>query len=332
VAKKTFFAGIKPKLKIKASMPHIIAVVAFDGVVLGDLAVPTEVFSRVRDSSGRARYEVRICSERRSVGSEHLTILAPWRLDMIRKAHTVIVPGIDNLDREVSAGLIRALRWAVVHNRRVGSICTGAFVLARTGALNGLRATTHWLVANELSRRFPEVVVDQGVLYVDHGNLLTSAGAAAGLDLCLHIVRHDFGADAAIRAAKLAVMPLEREGGQAQFIEHRAPHDHSSMAPVLAWMEQNLSGSLSLPKLANHAGMSTRTLSRRFREQVGTTPARWIAEARVRKVQKLLETTNLGIEQLASESGFGSAAVLREQFRNMVGASPLSYRRSFGSR
>jgi transcriptional regulator GlxA family with amidase domain len=214
---------------------------------------------------------------------------------MIREAHTVIVPGIDNLDREVSAGLIRALRWAVVHNRRVGSICTGAFVLARTGALNGLRATTHWLVANELSRRFPEVVY-QDALYIDRGNLLTSAGAAAGMDLCLHIIRRDFGADAAIRAAKLAVMSLEREGGQAQFIEHRAPHDNSSMGPVLVWMEQNLSGSLSLPKLENHAGMSTRTLSRRFREQVGTTPARWIAGARVRKVQKLLATTNLGVE------------------------------------
>lgn len=313
-------------------MVHTIAVVAFDGVVLGDLAVPTEIFSRVRDSGGRACYEVRICSERRSVSSEHLTISTPWRLDMIHKAHTVIVPGIDNLDREVSAGLIRALRWAVGHNRRVGSICTGAFVLARTGALDGLRATTHWLVANELSRRFPKVLVDRDVLYVDHGNLLTSAGAAAGMDLCLHMVRRDFGADAAIRAAKLAVMPLERDGGQAQFIEHRIPHDDSSLAPVLVWMEQNLGCSLSLPKLAKHAGMSTRTLSRRFRDQVGTTPARWIAEARVRKVQKLLEATNLGVEQLASESGFGSAAVLREQFRNIVGTSPLSYRRSFGSR
>lgn len=331
MAKKTIFAGNKPTSKIEAPRPRIIAVVAFDGVVLGDLAVPTEVFSRVRDSSGRACYDVRICSERRSVRSEHLTMLAPWRLDVIRKAHTIIVPGIDNLDRRVSAGLIRALRWAVDHKRRVGSICTGAFVLARTGALNGFRATTHWLVANELSRRFPEVVVDQDVLYVDHGNLLTSAGAAAGMDLCLHIVRRDFGADAAIRAAKLAVMPLERDGGQAQFIEHRVPHDNSSMAPVLVWIEQNLSGALSLPNLANRAGMSTRTLSRRFREQVGTTPARWIAEARVRKVQKLLETTSLGVEQLASESGFRSAAVLREQFRNIVGASPLSYRRSFGS-
>jgi transcriptional regulator GlxA family with amidase domain len=152
------------------------------------------------------------------------------------------------------------------------------------------------------------------------------------MDWCLHIVRRDFGADAAIRAAKLAVMPLERDGGQAQFIEHQAPNDNSSMAPVLLWMEQNLSDSLSLPKLANHVGMSTRKVSRRFRKQVGTTPARWIAEARVRKVQKLLETTNLGVEQLASESGFRSAAVLREEFRNIVGTSPLSYRRSFGSR
>lgn len=321
--------GFQPGVPAGLRKPHLVAVVAFDGVVLGDLATPCEIFSRVRDSAGRPCYEVRICSLRRQVKSELLTLKVLWRLPTVRAAKTIIIPGVDNLDKPIPRELIGALRWAVNHGQRVASICTGAFILAQTGALDGLTATTHWLLAKELARRHPEVVVNADVLYVDNGKLLTSAGAAAGLDLCLHLVRKDFGAEAAAHAARLAVMPLERAGGQAQFIVHESPAGNTSMEPLLLWIEGNLGRSLSLPVIARHAAMSTRTLSRRFTEQVGTTPARWIALARIRHVQRLLETTDLSVEQVATQTGFRSATVLREHFSRIVGTTPTIYRRQF---
>jgi len=323
------FEGFQPSGPTGLRKPHLVAVVAFDGVVLGDLATPCEIFGRVRDSAGRPCYEVRICSLRRQVNSELLTLKVPWRLPSIRAAKTIIIPGVDNLDKTIPRELIGALRWAVDHGQRVASICTGAFVLAQTGALDGLRATTHWLLAKELARRHPEVVVNADVLYVDNGNLLTSAGAAAGLDLCLHLVRKDFGAEAAAHAARLAVMPLERAGGQAQFIVHESPVGNTSMEPLLLWIERNLGRSLSLPVIARHAAMSPRTLSRRFTEQVGTTPARWITLGRIRHAQRLLETTDLSVEQVATQTGFRSATVLRDHFGRIVGTTPTTYRREF---
>jgi transcriptional regulator GlxA family with amidase domain len=330
VAQKTFFAGFTPERSRREAALHRVAVVAFDGVVLGDLAAPCEVFGRVRDASGRAFYEVRICSIAPEVASEHVMLKVPWRLSSLRRADTVIVPGVDDLDRVIPEALLRAIRHVVDRGARVASICSGAFVLAATGALDGLRATTHWRVAAELARRHPKIEVDAGVLYVDNGDVLTSAGAAAGLDLCLHLVRRDLGAEVAADVARAAVMPLERAGGQAQFIVHEPPaSDGSSIAPLLAWLEQNLSKHLPLPVIARHVAMSTRTLSRRFREQVGTTPALWITRARVRRAQRLLETTDLSVDRVAAESGFGSSTVLREHFAQIVGTSPLAYRRSF---
>jgi len=305
-------------------------VVAFDGVVLGDLATPCEVFGRVRGADGRAPYEVRVCGPAPVVRSAHVTLQVPWRLSSVHRADTVIVPGIDDFDRTVPERVLRAIRRAVGRGARVASICTGAFVLAATGALDGLQATTHWRGAHELARRHPKIEVDANVLYVDNGRVLTSAGAAAGLDLCLHLVRRDLGAEAAAAVARDAVMPLERAGGQAQFIVHEPPAaDGASLAPLLAWLEQNLRKELSLGTIARRAGMSTRTLSRRFREQVGATPAVWVTGARIRRAQRLLETTALSIERVAAEVGFGSSAVLREQFGRIVGTSPLAYRRAF---
>jgi transcriptional regulator GlxA family with amidase domain len=333
VAKKTIFAGFKPSRRGSSQKRHLVAVLAFDGVVLGDLAVPCEVFGRVRDDRGRPRYDVRICSLRQEVRSEHLTIESPWRLSPLKRASTVIVPGIDSIDRPIPEELLRALRAAVARGVRVASICSGAFVLARTGALNGLKATTHWLAAEELARRFPEIEVNPDVLYVDNGNILTSAGAAAGLDLCLHLVRRDFGAEVAAQSARTAVMPLERAGGQAQFIVHEYPAiaDHAAIGPLLLWIEQNLRKELSLPVLARRAAMSTRTLGRRFRDQVGTTPARWVTTARVRRAQRLLETARLSVEEIATEVGFRSASVLRQHFGEIVGTAPLAYRRVFAA-
>jgi transcriptional regulator GlxA family with amidase domain len=311
----------------------MVAVVAFDGVVLGDLATPCEIFRAVRDSSGQSPYEVRVCSSRRNVRSEYLTIKVPWRLSLLERANTVIVPGIDSIDRPVPEAVLRVLREAAARRVRIASICSGAFVLARTGVLNGLKATTHWMVARELACRYPEIDVNPDVLYVDNGRLLTSAGAAAGFDLCLHLVRRDCGGEIAAQAARAAVMPLERAGGQAQFIVHNTPliKDKAGIGPLLIWIEQNLRCELSLPALARRAAMSTRTLSRRFRDEVGATPAEWVGLARVRHAQQLLETTNLSVEEVATETGFRSASVLREHFGEVVGTAPLAYRRAFAS-
>ena len=245
----------------------------------------------------------------------------------------MIVPGIADLDQRLPKALLRAIRRAVDRRARVASICSGAFVLAATGALDGLRATTHWRAASELARRYPAIDVDADVLYVDNGTVLTSAGAAAGFDLCLHLVRRDLGAEVASQVARAAVMPLERAGGQAQFIVHEPPvDDHTSISQLLTWIEENPSADLSLPVIARRAAMSIRTLSRHFRAQVGTTPANWIARARVRRAQGLLETTQLAVERVAAESGFGSAAVMRQRFAEIVGTTPLAYRRAFSRR
>ena len=326
VAKKTLFAAIKPRR-------HLVAVLAFDDVILSDLAIPCDVFGRVRDPDGQPLYDVRVCGVRRKIRSEHLSLDVPWRLSTLQRARTIIVPGIYRVDGPVPDELIRALQRAIARGARVASICSGAFVLARTGALNGLGATTHWMAAQELERQYPEIDVKPDVLYVDNGRILTSAGAAAGLDLCLHMIRRDLGAEIAACTARLVVMPLERAGGQAQFIVHHPPaaEDNTEMGPLLFWIEKNLHKDLSLPAIACQAAMSTRTLSRRFLERVGTTPAQWVALARVRRAQQLLETTGLSVEEIAAHSGFGSASVLRDHFTGIVRTSPLAYRRSFGS-
>ncbi len=323
-------AGFSPNRRRPRAAPHRVAVVAFDGVVLSDLSTPCDLFALARAREGHRLYQVRVCSLAPRVTSEHVVLEVPWRLPALARADTVIVPGVQDIDRAIPDAVLRAIRRAVDRGARVASICTGAFVLAATGALDGLRATTHWLGAAELARRHPKVEVDADVLYVDNGNLLTSAGAAAGHDLCLHLIRRDFGAELAAEVARAAVMPLERAGGQAQFIVREPPTaDGMSMAVLLAWLDQRLGEDLGLAAIARHAAMSTRTLSRRFREQVGMTPARWIAHARVRRAQRLLEATRLSIERIASEAGFGSSAVLRERFSQIVGTSPLAYRRSF---
>ena len=332
MAQKTLSAGFSPKRRARAarSAPHIVAVVAFDGFVLGDLAVPCEVFGRARGPTGRPFYEVRICSAAPEVVSEHAKLKTRWRLGCLARAGTVLVPGVDDLSRPIDPAVLRAIRRAADRGVRVASICTGAFLLASTGLLDGLRATTHWLAAAELARRYPTVEVDPNVLYIDNGALLTSAGAMAGVDLCLHLVRRDLGARVAADVAREGVMPLERTGGQAQYIAHDSPPPAgASLGPLLDWLERNLSRNLSLPVIARRAAMSTRTLSRRFREQAGITPAHWVARARVRRAQVLLETTDLSVEQVAAEVGLGSSAVLRERFGKVVGTSPQAYRRAF---
>lgn len=311
---------------------HVVAILAPHNVVPFDLSVPCEVFGRTRTAEGRPAYEVRVCAETDEVHAGSFRIRAPFDLSKLAQAHTVIVPGVHDIDDPPSESLIAALREAAARGARVASICSGAFLLAATGLLDGRRATTHWLAAAELARRFPLVRVDPNVLYVDEGRVLTAAGAAAAFDLCLHLVRCDHGAAVAAEAARLSVMPLEREGGQSQYIVHTPPPtDEASLAPVLAWLDANTSQMLTLSDIASAGGMSVRTLNRRFREQTGTTPLQWLIRARVRRAQEILETTPLSIDRVAEAAGFGSASVLREHFRRALSTSPVAYRRAFRS-
>lgn len=302
---------------------------AFDGMVLADLCTPCELLARAQDASGERLYEVRVCSERPRVHSEHVHLEPPYRLDELRRADTVIVPGFEDIEQSAPDLLLHELTRAARRGARIASVCTGAFVLAAAGLLDGLRATTHWMAADRLAQRYPHVEVDPNVLYVDNGAILTSAGAAAAHDLCLYIVRRDFGAQVAGALARCAVMPLERAGGQSQFIVHRPPEEALSLAPVLSEISQNLRDDHALEAIARRAGMSVRTLTRQFRKEVGTTPAAWVAAERVRRAQLLLETTSMSVEQIASEVGMGSASVLRERFSKTLGTTPQQYRRVF---
>jgi transcriptional regulator GlxA family with amidase domain len=310
---------------------HVVVVLALDGVLAFDLSTPVEVFGRTRLPNGRAGYRVRVCAPVDEVDAGVLAVRAPWGLDALGEADTIIVPGLAYPTKPIPEDVLEALRAAAKGGARVASICVGAFTLAAAGLLNGLRATTHWAAARELSRLYPAIEVDANVLFVDNGQILTSAGAAAGLDLCLYVIRRDYGSAVAADAARTAVMPLERDGGQAQFIVHEQPGaDGLSLEPLLRWMEGNAHRRLTLDEIAARATMSTRTLNRRFREQTGTTPLRWLQRTRIRKAQRLLETTSHSVERIANEVGFGSPTSFRDLFKNLVGTSPRDYRRTFG--
>lgn len=312
---------------------HTVAVLALDGVIPSDLTTPIEVFSRTRLPGGHAAYRVRICAAKPEVETEAFGIRVRWGLDTLAEADTIILPGCADVTVPVPAEILDALRGAAANGTRIASICTGAFVLAATGLLDGHRATTHWLAAALLASTHPEIEVDPDVLYVDNGQILTSAGAAAGLDLCLHMIRRDHGSAVAADAARMAVMPLEREGGQAQFIVHDQPPtpQGSTMEPLLRWMEDNSGRELTLDDIATHAGMSARTLNRRFREQTGTTPLQWLHRARIRQAQYLLEATAHPVERIAAQVGFGSPTAFRDRFKRVVGTSPHAYRHAFQS-
>jgi transcriptional regulator GlxA family with amidase domain len=306
---------------------HRVAILAHDGVVPFDLSTPIEVFGRARLPDGRPAYDVRVCAGGGEVDAGLITFRAPYGLDAAVEADTVVIPGTADIDRPVPVVLIDAITAA---RGRLVSICTGAFTLAATGLLDGHRATTHWAAAAELARRHPAVDVDPDVLFVDEGQVLTSAGAAAGLDLCLHIVRRDYGAAVAAQTARASVMPLERAGGQAQFITHEPPAPAgTSLQSLLAWLTDNLHTNLTLADIAERGSMSTRSLSRHFRRQTGTTPLQWLNRQRVRRAQQLLQETDHSVEQIGELVGFTSPTAFRGCFRQIVGVSPRDYRRTF---
>jgi transcriptional regulator GlxA family with amidase domain len=322
-----------PAARSYSGRMHTVAVLALPGVVPFDLATPIEVFTRTRLSDGSTPYRVLVCGTG-TVDAGAFTLHPPGDLEVLAEADTILLPGVADPRAPVPDDVVDALRRAARRGARIASICSGAFVLAATGLLDGRRATTHWRAAALLAERHPAVEVDPAVLYVDNGQFLTSAGAAAGLDLCLHLIRRDHGSAVAADAARLSVMPLEREGGQAQFVVADPPPTPrgAALEPVLRWLADNAAADLTLADIAAHAEMSPRTLNRHFREQTGTTPRQWLLLARVRRAQHLLEATDHPVDRIAGTVGFGSATAFRDRFRRVVGTSPRRYRAAFRSR
>ena len=307
--------------------PHRVVALVAGEVVAFDLAIPAQVFGRAPQL-----YDWAVCAPAAgAMPTENgFDVLVPHGLEALQRADTVIVPGIGDRAWPLAPEPLAALRAAAARGARVASICTGAFVLAAAGLLDGRRAATHWRYAELLAREFPAVSVDPGVLYVDEGDVLTSAGVAAGIDLCLHIVRHDHGAEAANAIARTMVVAAHREGGQAQFVDRPLPSAASDgLAATRAWMQDRLSEPLSVEEMARHAGYSARTFARRFRAETGTTPLQWLIGLRVTEARRLLEATDASIEEVAARAGFGGAVALRQHFARVVGTSPTAYRRAF---
>jgi transcriptional regulator GlxA family with amidase domain len=302
---------------------HRVAVLAFDGVVAFDLATPLQVFNAVRG------YETVVCAAEPHVTAAHgFGIVAPAGLEALASADTVVVPGIADETTPLPEPTLAALRAT---EARMASICTGSFVLGWAGLLEGRRATTHWRSADEFRRQFPGVHLEPDVLYVDEGDLITSAGVAAGIDLCLHLVRKDLGAEAANRSARRIVVAPHRDGGQAQFIDRPVPAAGGGLEATRAWILARLHEPLTIEQMARHAGYAPRTFARRFRQETGTTPLQWLLAQRVDHARRLLESTDLPVEHVADRAGFGTAVNLREHFRRHVVTTPSAYRRAFSA-
>ncbi|MET7459069.1 helix-turn-helix domain-containing protein [Nonomuraea sp. NPDC005501] len=303
---------------------HLVAAVIVPPVLSFDVSIPLMVFNNV------PHYDVRVCTARPgtvpTVGGPDIVVTDG--LDVMEGADTVLAVGSGG--EQAPAEVLDALRKAAAGGARIASLCTGAFVLAQAGLLDGCRATTHWGLADDLAARFPSVDVQPDLLFVEDGGIFTSAGAAAAIDLCLHLVRLDYGAAVANTAARLAVVPPVRPGGQAQFIETPLPDDRgTSLAPTRAWALEHLDRPLTLADLARHAGMSVRTLTRRFHAETGLSPLQWLLHRRVDRARELLETTELPMDQVAEQSGLGSADSLRKHLAGRVGLTPTAYRASF---
>ena len=314
---------------------HRVAVLLLPPVVGFDAAIPPLLFSNATDADGNALYEVVTCALTPGpvAATTGFAVLPAAGPEALETADTVVIPGtrypparIDGvLAPEASEVLARIRRGT-----RLVSICTGAFVLAAAGLLDGRRATTHWKFADDMRRLHPQVLVDENVLFVDDGDVLTSAGLAAGIDLCLHIIRSDHGAQVANAVARYCVVPPWREGGQAQFIDRQVPApDHFSTAATREWALEHLDEELTVHRLARHANMSARTFSRRFREETGQSPGAWVRSRRVDRARELLESRDLPVDQVARLSGLGSGGNLRHHLRRGVGMSPSSYRKSY---
>ncbi|MFJ8847181.1 GlxA family transcriptional regulator [Streptomyces cyaneofuscatus] len=306
---------------------------------LYELSIPCTVFGKPQPDLAEPWYDLRLCGTRESGPEEPaqgagLSLRTRYGLADLAGADTVIVPSVPDAcvdeGRPLPPELIAALRLAYDSGARMVSLCTGAFALAEAGILDGRHATAHWMHTTQLAARYPKVEVDDSVLYVDDGDVLTSAGLTAGLDLCLHLVRRDLGAHVANQLARRMVVPAHRPGGQAQFIDQPMPAtDDRGLAPVLDWARQRLDEPLTVEDLARQAAMSPRTLYRRLQAATGVTPLQWLLNQRLRLAQSLLESTDLPISRIGELSGLGTANNLRHHFLKQIGVSPSDYRRAF---
>jgi transcriptional regulator GlxA family with amidase domain len=309
--------------------PRSVAVAATDGMLHFELALAYEVFGSAPATLPGPWYDVRVCGTR-AVRVGRFLLEPDCGLDALAHADTVIVPALADVDEDPPADLVEAVRAAHASGARVASLCTGVFVLAAAGLLDGLRATTHWAHTEELAARFPRVTVDPDVLYVDNGSVLTSAGKAAAMDLCLHMVRTDHGSAVANAVARRLVVPPHRAGGQAQFVTTPVPaQDGHPLGELLPWVMRRLDQPLTVEDLARQANMSSRHLARHFRSVTGTTPLQWLLTQRIRRAQELLESTDDSVDAVASAAGMGTATTLRRHFHRAVGVPPDAYRRTF---
>lgn len=318
---------------------HRVAVLAVDGVIPFELSVPSRIFRAAQGPGGEPLYDVVTCTvDGRPVATAaDYSIAVEHDASVLASADTVVVPaaewfaGLTDAD-SLPAGLAAALA-RIRPGTRIVSICIGTYVLAAAGLLDGRPATTHWRDAERFAAAFPKVRMDADVLFVDDGDVLTSAGAAAGVDLCLHLVRRDHGSRVANQVARACVVPPWRDGGQAQYVEHPVPEPSSvGTAPTRAWAMTRLGTPLRLDDLADHAGMSRRTFTRHFRQEVGLSPGQWLTQQRIALARQLLESTDLPVDRVADRAGFGTAASFRQHLQAAVGVSPHAYRRTFHMR
>ncbi|MFD7982797.1 helix-turn-helix domain-containing protein [Kitasatospora indigofera] len=310
-----------------------VSIAVTEGVMHFELAAACEVFGVDRSDIADPWYEFTVCGPPGARVGGRFRLEPDHGLDRLARAGTVIVPAWADLDAAPPADLLEAVRAAHRAGARVASLCTGAFVLAAAGLLDGRRATTHWLHAAELAARYPRVRVDADVLYVDEGSVLTSAGKAAAMDLCLHLVRLDHGAAVANAVARRLVVPPHRAGGQAQFVPSPMPARRTAhpLAELLSWALRRLDRPITVEDLARQANMSSRNLARHFHATTGTTPLRWLLAQRIHRAQELLETTDHSIEAIATATGMGTATTLRRHFNRTLGVPPDAYRRTFRS-
>jgi transcriptional regulator GlxA family with amidase domain len=322
--------------KDSAKRRHTVAAVVANDLSPFEFAVACEVFGIDRsDDVGFPWYRFLVCGADPSpiTTKTGFTLNAPYGLEGLRRADTIVVPASGHLAGSTSENerLLDALRRAHRRGARIMSVCSGAFVLAAAGLLDGRTATTHWMYASELARSYPKITVDPDVLYVDDGDILTSAGTAAGIDLCLHVVRQDYGAEAANVVARRMVIPPHRDGGQAQFVATPLPDVPADdpFADTLVWIQAHLDEPLAVPDLARRSAMSPRTFARRFRDTTGATPHQWLLRQRILLAQRLLERTDLSVDVIATQCGLGTATNLRQHFQRIVRTSPNAYRRTF---
>ncbi|MGW7046331.1 GlxA family transcriptional regulator [Streptomyces avermitilis] len=308
--------------------PHRVAVLVLPLVLPIDLGIPTQIFS----ARPNTPYELTVCSGARGsiTTSTGFTVGGTAGLPALARADTIIVPGYWEYQRPPAPEVTAALKLAFSRGARIASICTGAFALAAAGLLNGRTVTTHWASADELEELYPQIRVDRSVLYIDDDPLLTSAGVTSGIDLCLYIVRKDLGTAVANDIARELVAAPHRDGGQAQYITQPLPEPTAhTLTDTRDWALSHLDETLTLEVLARHARVSARTLVRMWRQETGITPHQWLLTARINHARELLEVTDLGIEQIAAQSGLGTSTNLRARFRNALGTTPSAYRRAF---